>query len=275
MLAIRQQKTTLEPLLEENPRKELEDYKVVLEVALWVILYLGDTGYIDRTSLGILSIYTSFAKWRVQEKSNMKEGVSTTAKRVEKLMPSMEFLGGSLLAVLLMTDQITPDLYLWTFFGVQLTCMSACQIAKRLSDKERYFGNQDNTKKYLEDSKFFLENIAFWTVMLLGEMGIIDTYALGFGAIGILSVRTIMEYKLSKMDQSSARDTAAKITKLLPYVELAVCMTLSLLTMGAVMTPDNDLWYFFGTQLFLMITQQLSKKSLEIPTIQVTQEAIP
>lgn len=244
-------------------RNELEDLKVALEVVMWVILYLGNVGILSTKVTGIASIYVFLSRWEVQRRLDLGKPAKTTAEKVEQLVPTLELLGGVALATLHMTDRINSDLYLWIFFGSQLTLMSATQIAKRISGDERYQKQQDNTKKYLEDSKFFLENIAIWTIMLLGSLEIINTHVMGYATIAIFGARAIMEYKLSKMDKSPSKDTATKIAKLIPYLEIAVGITLSILLLTGTITPDDDIWYFFGTQLFLMIAAQMAKRCLE------------
>jgi hypothetical protein len=147
------------------------------------------------------------------------------------------------------------------------------QIAKRVSKKtlkdERYdclLPPQDfykkneglQIKRALEDSKFILENMALWLILYLGDTGHLSHIEMGVATIGILATRLFVDLSLNRKNE-----TLNKVAKLAPLFEFLAGVVLCSVMMGGIVTPDDTLWAFFGVQLFLMVANQIAKRTLD------------
>ena len=257
---------------DDYPLKQLEDAKVVLDLALWIILFLGDTGTLSLLQMGTATVCLMVSRLTMDTAQQREEDpVFTTADKIARYTPHLEFLSGTLFTGLMMGGLLTPDETLWTIFASQLTLQAVNQGVKRVSPKttkeeERYdcllAENDKKTphlqkKRALEDFKFILEGIALWLILYLGESGHMTLTELGASTIGILTTRLFVDLSLQQKDK-----TLDKTTKAFSSFEFIAGTLLCSIMMGGVITPDQTLWAFFGVQLLIMMANQIAKRTL-------------
>ncbi len=257
-----------EPILSNTP-KYLEDAKVVLDVVLWIFLYLGDVEHLTPLEMGGATISVLLLRFSVatflQDHGNP---AITTADKIEKYTPHLECFSGIFITSFVMDGHLmTPDTSLWAIFASQLTLQTANQLAKRVAIMSKedarysYFQRDvENTddKKFHEDAKFILENIALWLILYLGDTGVISNLAMGTISIGILSTRLFIDARLMKMENH----TLNKVAKLSPYIEFLGGILLCTLMLSGVITPDDCLWAFFSLQLLILASNQIALRAI-------------
>jgi hypothetical protein len=250
----------VEKPLPSAPKKEAEDLKVVLDVALWVIFYLGVQGTIPHELLPISVIAILLGRFVLDYVQHADKGpLLQCAEKVAKYSPYLEVAVGLALNFAMMAGAVNISWNIWGLFAAQLGLTLAAQISKRVSGPDQYESHSDNKKKYLEDVKCILENALLWLIFALGDFGVLNPIGMGIGGLVVLTFRSMSDYHIQKID-GPTKNSSEKVMKVAAILEFVAGAVLMSLMISHHMSSDQALWLFFAMQLFTMTMMQIGKR---------------